>query len=342
MVIGGGYATGRELIEFFLPLGALGGSLGILFAGLVFGVVLAIAFEFARIFKAYDYRSFCRNLLGRFWIAFECAYFALIVLVLSVISAASSELVSSLLGLPTLIGTILLVAPIAAFTFFGSEAIARALAGWSVLLYLTYAALFGLSFWMFGERIENAFASQPVGENWALNGLRYASYNLAIIPVVLFSIVGLQSRRETIGAGLIAGGLAVIPALLFFAAMMAHYPAIGREPVPATYLMAALNVAWLNTLFHLVLFGTFVETGIGLLHAVNERLSANIAERGKTMPRYVRPIVSLAILFVSIYAATTIGIVDLIARGYGALTYVFIFVLIGPLLTIGLWRIVRH
>ena len=46
-------------------------------------------------------------------------------------------------------------------------------------------------------------------------------------------------------------------------------------------------------------------------------------------------------MVLSIYGATAIGIVDLIAKGYGALAYVFIIVLIIPLLTVGVWKIYK-
>jgi uncharacterized membrane protein YkvI len=46
-------------------------------------------------------------------------------------------------------------------------------------------------------------------------------------------------------------------------------------------------------------------------------------------------------MVISVYAAGAIGLVDLIAEGYGWLTYAFIALLIIPVLTIGIWRITR-
>jgi uncharacterized membrane protein YkvI len=43
----------------------------------------------------------------------------------------------------------------------------------------------------------------------------------------------------------------------------------------------------------------------------------------------------------SVYAASSFGLVDLIAKGYGYLTYAFIALLIVPVLTVGLWRLLR-
>ncbi len=47
VVIGGGYATGRELVEFFLPSGAVGGIWAMLLAAAIWSGVCAITFLFA-------------------------------------------------------------------------------------------------------------------------------------------------------------------------------------------------------------------------------------------------------------------------------------------------------
>lgn len=44
-------------------------------------------------------------------------------------------------------------------------------------------------------------------------------------------------------------------------------------------------------------------------------------------------------LLVSLYEASSISIVDLAAKGCGALTYVFLTILVVPLFTGGLWEI---
>ena len=66
VVIGGGYATGRELAEFFLPGGPWGGLAGMLLAMLVWSVVCALTFVFARAVDGYDYRTFFIGLLGEY------------------------------------------------------------------------------------------------------------------------------------------------------------------------------------------------------------------------------------------------------------------------------------
>lgn len=74
VVIGGGYATGRELVEFFLPSGPRGGLFAMLFAAVTWSVVCIATFVFARATHSEDYRTFFRSLLGRGGIVFEIAY----------------------------------------------------------------------------------------------------------------------------------------------------------------------------------------------------------------------------------------------------------------------------
>lgn len=340
VIIGGGYATGRELVEFFLPSGPIGGLIGLLMAGVVFAVVMSAAYEFARVTRSYDYRTFFKNLLGPGWIIFEIAYIALVVLILAVVGSAAGELVSGTFGISPSIGTVSMMIMVGFLTFYGSGLIQKVLAGWSVLLYLVYIVLFVMTFILMGDRIDAVMENADMGEGWFTSGVRYAGYNINL-PAVLFCITILSTRREAVGAGVLTGAIAVIPALMFYMAMMSQYPQIGDQPVPALFLMSQLNIGWLETIFQIVVFGTFVETGAGLLHSINERIDTQVHEKGHALPQYARPLVAVVLLLISIYGATAIGIVDLIAKGYGLLTYVFIAVLIVPLLTVGIWKIYR-
>jgi uncharacterized membrane protein YkvI len=57
------------------------------------------------------------------------------------------------------------------------------------------------------------------------------------------------------------------------------------------------------------------------------------------MPRFLRPALSMGLMLLSVHAASAVGRVALIARGYGILTHAFIALLIVSVLTIGLWRV---
>lgn len=83
VVIGGGYATGRELAEFFLPSGPWGGLAAMLLAMVLWSIICATTFAFARTIGALYYRSSFEGLLGRGWILFEIRYVRLVTLISS-------------------------------------------------------------------------------------------------------------------------------------------------------------------------------------------------------------------------------------------------------------------
>ena len=67
VIIGGGYATGRELAEYFLPAGPWGGLAAMLVAMLLFSIVCAVTFAVRAAVRRLDYRTFFKRLLGPGW-----------------------------------------------------------------------------------------------------------------------------------------------------------------------------------------------------------------------------------------------------------------------------------
>ncbi len=340
VIVGGGYATGRELVEFFLSVGPLGGLLGMLLAMVLFSLITALSFELARQSKSYTYRSFFQNLLGRGWFVYEWAYFTMGLLVLAVIGAAAGEIVTQHLGLSQFVGIVGLMFLVGVLVFWGTGLIEKFLAGWSFILYGTYVVFVVIYLSRHGSEFTTNLLDYEIGSSWVTGGLKYVGYSVSVIPVIFFCVKHMESRRDAVTAGLLAGPLAMIPAFLFYLAMVASYPAILDSPVPADAMMQQLNIPWLQGIFYIVIFGTFVETGTAFIHAVNERISQVYEERNDIMPQWLRPFVAILALIVSVVLADYIGLIDLIAKGYSALAWAFIIIYILPLLTIGIRKII--
>lgn len=338
VVIAGGYGTGRELVEFFLTQGPVGGLLAIAVSTAVWSAVCMASFEFARLFRVYDYRTFFQELLGPGWVLFEVAYVAMMLIVLAVVAAASGQILLETFGLPYAVGVGGVMAAVGVLVLGGSGVIEKALAGWSAVLYVVYVVFFVWCFVRFDTEILNALGTGEVGTGWAMAGVRYAGYNLAVIPAVLFTVRHQRTRRDSLGAGALAGVIAIVPGLLFYLCTLARYPLILGAPVPANVLLELLGSRTFQVTFQVVLFGTLIETGAGLIHAVNERVAHVYTERGTRMPAWLRPAVAMGFLVVAA-ALSSFGLVELIARGYGTLTWVFLVVFVIPILTLGVWRI---
>ncbi|MCB2114517.1 MAG: hypothetical protein KDD85_13370 [Parvularculaceae bacterium] len=342
VTIGGGYGTGREIAEFFLSHGAVGGLLGLCVTTIVWSIMLAICFEFARIHRSFDYRSFFSALLGPFWRVFEALYLMIALLILSVLGSAAGEMIASAFGVQSYWGSFMLLGAIGALAFFGGRIIEKTLAWWSFLLYAVYGVFLVWIAATHGNAIADTLGAGAAAGPWFFDGVRYAAYNLIAFVAVLFVLPHLESRRDAIASGFLAGLIGIIPGVFIFIAMLSHYPAIQSEAVPVLTLLESLNSGWFFALFQIVLFGTFVETGVGIIHSVNERAANSVREGGATFPRWARFAIAAALLLTAIFLAQWIGIIDLIAKGYGALSYGFIAVVAVPLLTVGVYKIINR
>jgi uncharacterized membrane protein YkvI len=90
-----------------------------------------------------------------------------------------------------------------------------------------------------------------------------------------------------------------------------------------------------------VILGAFIKTAVGLLHGLNERFAQAAVDRGRAMPRYVRPALALAMMIIAVFVASAVGIINLIGQGYRYSSYFFLLVFFFPLMLRGLWLLVR-
>ena len=342
-VIGGGYATGRELAEFFLPSGPQGGLLAIVLAMLFWSIVCAATFAFALMTASFEYRSFFTSLLGPGWIVFEAAYVLFAILVLAVFGAAAGAIGAAVLHWPPAVGTLLLIACICVVAAYGNVSVERLFKWVSIFLYAVYAIFVALSLHAFGGRIGAQLGNSAPMHGWVEGGLTYASYNVVGAVIVLPMLKHLRSRRDALVAGALAGPLAMIPALLFFMCMLAFYPGIASEPLPSDFLLTRLDFPAFHYLFQLMIFLALLESGTGFVHAINERVAlAYRARRGLDLPMPMRLLITGAVLVGSIFLAQRFGLVALIAHGYRALAYVLLVIFVLPVMTAGVYRLLTH
>jgi uncharacterized membrane protein YkvI len=344
VVIGGGYATGREFAEFFLSLGPTAAVLGVLVAALLFSLVYAATLELARLHGTVEYRSFFILLLGRGWIVFEVLYLLMLLLVLAVLSATVDALLVETLGFPASAGAILFAALVATLAYFGTVLLERYLVIWSFVLYAFYVTFVTLCLIHFGDRATGTLQNDPLHEpaKAVFNGLRYAGYNVATMTATLFCVRHLHSRRDALIGGLLGGPLAMLPGALFVFASLAFYPQIVAVPVPMHLLLERLNIPVFHTLFLIVVLTALIGTGAALIHAVNDRIAASRWQWAESLSRPARALIAVVLILVSTVLGARAGLIALVAQGYGVITYGFILVFMIPVLTVGVWRIARR
>lgn len=340
IVIAGGYGTGQEINQYFLSLGPVNGFYGLLVTTLVWSVICSLCFVLAQSFKAFDYKSFFKVLLGKGWFLFEICYLYLVIIVLSIVAASVASMLEEMLHIPYSIGLVLPLAYILFMVLKGNRFIEKMFTFWSFLLYAVFMVFFCCCFQRHGMSSAK-IAMMPEGISWLKSGIAYASYNLGCVPAILFSLKYLKDKKSAAISGLLVGPIASIPAVLLYLALLTHYPAILEATVPATVVLKNLGYPLLTVFFTVVLMGTLIETGVGLVHAFNERIQQSYSQ--SVLKKFKRGDQLLILLLLcGAFVLSQFGLVNLIAQGYTVLTWAILAVFIVPLLSFGFFKIRRH
>ncbi|NIB38464.1 hypothetical protein HBA55_02650 [Pseudomaricurvus alkylphenolicus] len=341
VMVGGGYGTGREVVEYFTRFGLYGGLLGLVVTFLVMATVLATLFELARLYRSYDYRSLMKTLLGPAWLLFELITITMLPLVLAVLAAASGKILQENLGISYWTGLGIMMSVIALLTFYGRDVVSKVLTYWSFFLYAVFVTFFAVVISQGGENISASFARPEILDGWDVSGFKYAMYNLTIAPLILYTAHHFSNRKEAVGSGIIAALLALIPGALFHIAFYAVYPEVVDQELPVYWMIDKYGMSVLLIFYTAMLFGTFIETGAGILQGINERIDNYLVEkRGRAASRNLHALIAVGAITVSALLSTW-GITNIIGQGYGMIAWIYFAIFVIPLLTLGVWKIVK-
>jgi uncharacterized membrane protein YkvI len=341
VLVGGGFATGREIVEYGGKYGSLGWISGIsIFFG--FSIMSVLSFEASRKWNVYDYKSLVRKLIGKGWIGFEIVYLSLAILTIAVMAAAAGEILKDIFSLNYWVGVLVIIFLVALLNFKGEDFIAKMKTIGTIALFIAYA-IFGLS--VFFSRSGNVFDAfsftEPNFDTVSIGGLSlivwtgivYVGYNLGVYPASFFTLRDLKSRRDSIYAGLFSGVLMTIPWFLTYMAIMAYYPdkSVIGATIPWLKMLEPFNQIYI-LIFGVVVGWTLVETATGVIHGFIMRLENDLEEKNKSK---LKPVakggIAMIALLLSLVLAQ-VGIIDLIAKGYTIMAYGMILFYAIPLL----------
>ena len=337
VLIGGGFATGREIVEYGAKFGASGWISGLVIT-IGFMIISTVCFEFSRYWKTYDYRSLTKKLIGPAWFIFEWTYIPLSILIVAVMASAAGEILLETLDLPRWVGIGTVVLVVSILLQMGDEVISLMKSIGTLALIAAYT-LFGIIvFSQHHQQVTEVLSTgQGSGSLWivAWTGVLYIGYNLGIYPASLYTIKGLHSLRESIIAGAVSGVIMAIPWFLTYIAILGFYPDPDIMDAPVPWLrMLQHQSPWVIGIFGIVIGWTLIETATGVIHAFIHRVMNYRKETGRSVKSWHHSLIAVLMLGSSI-ALSRVGIIDLVAKGYTTMAYVMIVVFVIPLLIRG-------
>lgn len=353
VLIGGGYATGREIVAYGAKFGAAG-WLAVVGIWVGFTVMAVLTFELARTFEVYDYKSFIRQLIGRAWPVFDLLFLVMAVLVIAIMASAAGNIMEQTIGVPYLGGVGAVIAVVGALSYVGEGLIERFKTVGTGFLYVAYAVFGLLVISQSWGDVTAVFAAgntayvDGAGVGSVLrSGVLYVGYNLVVFPAVFFALHRQQSRRESVVSGLLAGTLMTLPFALTYVAFMGFYPSesVMGASVPWLPVLNSVGGTGLVAFYGVVMGWTLIETSVGLIHALLDRLDENIEDVAvgpladqTGLSRVQSGLLGVGVL-VGALGLSRVGIIALVAQGYTTMAYFFIAIFAVPLLTVGVLRI---
>ncbi len=325
VIMGGGYGTGREVVEYFSRFGAGPGLLAIASSALAFFLILFSSFEVVRRTNQHDYRSFFKVILGRFWWLYEVLYPLLFILVIGVISASVVEISQDRLSLPPAMSLSSLLAAVLIMTLIGKRFIEGFLTAWTGFMYCVFAVFLWV---MWPDTLDLSLQSSVSSSviDWLGSGLLYAGYNAAIFPVLLYAVRGLQTVQQSAKVAALTSAAICLPAVLFHLSYQRDTGDVLLASLPNYYMVTSYGGDALVLFFSVALVGTLIETALGLVQGIIERLEQ---ARDQALSPQVKSLI-VFVLLSSGALAGKIGVVSLIAKGYGALSIALILVYVVP------------
>lgn len=353
VLIGGGYATGREIFSYGAKFGAYGWVSG-LTIGIGFALFAFLTFEICRIFKVYDYKNYIKKVIGPLWPVMDILTILIAILLIAVMAAATGSIFEQA-NMPNILGSVVIVLLCGFLNFRGKKLIEKFESVGTILLYGGYILFTILVLVKFGSHIPEVFKAADTSAVdgsvtiplCIFTGILYVAYNINAIPMGMFSLTRQTKRKETLISGIIAGLLMVIPWFLTYFAMMCFYgnSAIVGEGVATPWLemIKAVNGGTaLIVLFSIVMGWTLVETATGCIHMIIDRFDVAMEEKGHNrLSDRNRGIITVATL-VAALLLSRIGVVTLIEKGYTLISYGFIAFYLLPTLIVGGYRIIKH
>ncbi|MFD1357088.1 hypothetical protein ACFQ4X_04180 [Fictibacillus halophilus] len=278
-VVGAGFATGREIVEFFTKYGSAGFA-GILISGFLFIVIGTKLMIMARRIGASSFDDMNHHLFGK--AASRVVNILMLIMlfgVTGVMLSGTGALFREQLHLPFQAGVILTLI----VTYFVMK---KGIDGilWTNSLIVPIMILFSLvlSFSMFDIGGRQLFVAEDFtgGWKWLVSPFTYAAFNLTLAQAVLVPLSREAADESVIKWGGFLGGIGLTFILLNSHYVLYSVPRVLSYEIPIAEIVGGLGIM-VHYFFVLVIYGEIFSTLIGNLFGLagslrkNVRLSSN-------------------------------------------------------------------
>ncbi|MGM9923262.1 MAG: hypothetical protein ACI35R_03290 [Bacillus sp. (in: firmicutes)] len=297
-VVGAGFATGREIVEFFTQYG-FWGLLGILVAGYLFIALGTKTMLLAVKIGAGTYEEVNEYLFGKRWSPFiNILFFIMLFGVTAVMLSGAGAVFEEQAGIPKMLG-VAITAIVALWVLHNG------IKGLFIVNMLVVPSMILFSLLLFTQVIGDPLYMEHLFRTpHEMNGLKgiispflYSAFNLALAQAVLVPVAHEIKEPSIIRSGGVLGGICLTLILLTSHLSLITLPNIAIYDIPSAELMK--NVARpLYWIFIFVIYGEIFTSLVGNVFGLEKQL-----KRYASLP-------SMLIFIVILLAAYTVSLIQ--------------------------------
>lgn len=320
LLIGAGFATGKEVIQYFISFG-IPGLWGVVISGLLMTVAGAVILQLGSYFLAREHNMVFRNVGHPVVSTFLDISVTLTLFAVGfVMLAGAGSTLEQQFGLPAWIGAGIMTLLVMATGMLDVDKVSSIISGVTPLIIVAVVVAFAYTMFHLPTDVSSidALASQsesPV-QPWWLSAMNYTGLAL-ILGVSMCLVIGgnYPDPREAGWGGLAGGALYTVLLLMSAIVMFLNFPNLGEADIPMLSLFATMHPVF-ALIMVFIIFAMIYNTAIGMFYALGRRLTATRQEK-------YRPVFLVGCLVG--YAVSFLGFSTLMNYVYPAIGYIGMF-----------------
>ena len=316
LIIGAGFASGQEILQYFTSFGAMG-IIGGLIAAIVFAFLGMTLAQLGSDLQTSSHKGVIYHIGGRYvGLILDVLITFFLFGVAVVMFAGAGSTFNQMFGISPMVGSIIMVVLTITTLLLNVKNIINLIA--MVTPYLMAIIFVILLYSLFTMDISWAEADvlakqQPsAASNWLMGALLYVSYNLAAGAALLIVMGGTEKDRKVAGLGGVFGGL-MLGALIILInlSMFVKIDRVAGMDMPTLELAKQIHPV-VGILMSIALLGMMYNTAVGMFYSFTVRFFAPEAKSFKP---------AVVVVGIAGFIASLVGFTTLVGKVYATMGY---------------------
>lgn len=276
VVVGAGFASGQEILQFFSSFGYWG-LLGGVISGLCFTVLGMAVGELSQVSVSHSFKEGLYLICGpRLGVVVDIMITFFMYAIAVVMFAGGGSLMEQQWGIPAEYGSIVVMVITVLIVFLRVDRVMAFIGSVTPILVLMVIFLCIYS-WNTRDlplqELDVIAQTKPQGAgHWLMGSLLYVSYNMVVgAPFLMIAGAQATSRRNALLGGLVGGLLLGFLIVLISAGVFGRIDTIGSAALPML-MLASEQSRLLGTIMSVVIFAMILTTSVGVLYSFSARI----------------------------------------------------------------------